>query len=221
MDVEGDHNEKIDPEPTFIVAPYADDGDGTHYLNGITKRWEIDGKQYSAIGGIIVDTSQKIHRISLNGQFAPKLEITKSIYGKDSVLQPNRKDLSAFLQIINFKFDSLALSETDQVVRPDFLNGSEVSFQIKRSIYRQLNGKKVLDTLSERISLKRDDLVKGIVTARFKHLPNNPILHYRYQSVLEINFSLTINLEREPLNFSEYPIRGRVRVYFNYGELSK
>lgn len=226
MDVDGDHNDKIDPEKPFDVAVFADEGEGTHYLNGSTKRWEIDGQKFLS-APITVDTSRGVHRITINGQFSSKPEIIKVQKGKDvvdSIIQPNKKDLSAYLQAIGFRLDSLALSDIPQVVSPQSLNVSDISFLIKRTFFRPYNGKKVQDTISERFSLKREekreDIVKGLVTVQFKHLPNDGKLKYRYQSVLEINFKLAVSLEQSPQIFTEYPIRGIVRFYFNYGEIN-
>lgn len=225
MDVEGDHKDKIEQEKPFEVAVLEDEGEGTHYLNGVTKRWEIDGQKFLSYP-ITVDTSRGVHRITLSGQFSLKPEVIKVQKGKDlvdSTIQPNRKDISAYLQAIGFRFDSLSVSDIPQVVNPQSHNVSDISFLIKRTFFRPYNGKKIQDTISERFSLKReekrDDIVKGLVTVQFKHLPSEEKQKYRYRSVIEINFKLAVNLEQTPQIFTEYPIRGIVRFYFNYGEI--
>lgn len=211
MEVEGEVKEVVEPAPPFIEKVVADEGNGTHYINGYTRGWMIDGQQYRSIAGVKIDTSGSVHRIWISGQCFTK---------PDGIL-PNKKELSAVFRSIRFNFDSLALSEIGYDINTKPTPTSEVDFFIKRSILTTVNGKRVQDTLTENVSTKRDGFAKGVVTARFIHLPNNPSIPYKYQAVLEIAFSLSVDLERLNQESTEYPIRGRVRMLFNYGEHGK
>lgn len=212
MDIDdGKVIETVEPAPPFFVKVVADEGNGTHYINGYTRGWMIDGQQYKSTAGVKIDTSGSVHRIWISGQ----------CFTKPDNIVPNKKELSAVFRSIKFSFDSLALSEIGYDVNSKPVATSEVDFLIKRSILTTVNGKRVQDTISENVSTKRDGFAKGIVTARFMHLPNNPMIQYKYQAVLEIAFSLSVDLERLNQESTEYPIRGRVRMLFNYGELSK
>lgn len=221
MDVDGEAEEKNGPTAPFIVAPTADDGSGINCLNSSNKPWEIDGQQYTSTSGVKIDTSNVEHRIWVNGQFFPKIE---------QYNQASKKEVNVILQSINFKFDSLALGDMDQVITSTQRN-SQVSFTIKKSIFRPLNNgtnDKVRDFDTVTIMPNRQGSVRGAVFAKFYHLRNNdPIIPFRYngikkyQGILEIWFSINVDVEveREKVIVKDTkPIEGSVRLYFNYGK---
>lgn len=220
-ELNGPTDEKVGPTAPFIVAPTADDGSGINCLNSSNKPWEIDGQQYTSTSGVKIDTSNVEHRIWVNGQFFPKIE---------QYNQASKKEVNVILQSINFKFDSLALGDMDQVITSTQRN-SQVSFTIKKSIFRPLNNgtnDKVRDFDTVTIMPNRQGSVRGAVFAKFYHLKNNdPIIPFRYngikkyQGILEIWFSINVDVEveREKVIVKDTkPIEGSVRLYFNYGK---
>ncbi|MBI3260185.1 MAG: hypothetical protein HYZ54_12045 [Ignavibacteriae bacterium] len=220
-DLNGPTDVQVGPADPFIVAPVADDGEGVNCFNGNSKQpWEIDGQQYTSTSGIKIDTSNNEHHIWVNGQFFPKIGLNNQL---------NKKELNVLLQSINFKFDSLALGDVDQVITPE-QKSSKVSFTIKKSILRALNNgttERIRDFDTVTIAPNRQGPVRGVVFAKFYHLKNNdPIIPYRYsrikryQGVLEIWFAINVDVdvEHDKIIVKDTKlIEGSVRLYFNYG----
>jgi len=199
-DLGGNVIETQQPPPPFKVQVLRIEGYGNHIINGQRKTWEIEGKR-CILDSAKIDTSGKRPYIWLSGQ----------CFTSVSKLIP--KELNAALQNVNFRIDSLPLSENGRDITTNPRSGSGAIFVIKKSIIPQ-NGKD-RDTLSVATTLDPNN-VTGLVSARFVERPFNPALAFVHQYILEISFSINVELEREKLVIDLYPINGRISLFINY-----
>ncbi|MBK9247432.1 MAG: hypothetical protein IPM69_04800 [Ignavibacteria bacterium] len=194
-----------DPASPIMVKPGKVSLEGRHIINSTTVKLEV-GRFITDSAKL--DTNGKTPYIWLKGECAIALIGAKPP-------QPNL--LNVALQNVVFRIDSLPLSEIDSRLRNSPLEGSGMSFLIRKSIIRRDGGgKEFRDTSSQTLATDRGNAI--LATARLINTFNTSAQH-QHQYLIEISFHMMIKIDDKGIDDNdedEYPIVGKLIIPINY-----